>query len=93
MRRYNYDDANAEYPSDQAYTVRGWRGVAFVVLGWETEPDEATEWTGQEVRTGNLLVVMIGDDKRHSVDPDDVSPIAEEEFCRECGQIGCGHSA
>lgn len=74
-----------------AYTVRGYRGIAFAVLGWETEPDEDTEWSGMETRTGRVLAVMIGDDYKHSVDPDDLTPIAREEYCGVCGQIGCGH--
>lgn len=88
-RRPHYEDA-PEFDAD-AYTVAGWRGIAFRVLGWETAPDADTEWSGYEVRTGRLLVVMIGDDRRHAVDPEDVTPIARAEYCGECGQIGCGH--
>lgn len=88
-KHYESDDAtfNAE-----AYSVKGYRGIAFHVLGWETEPDQDTEWTGYEVRTGNVLAVMVGDDRRHSVDPADLTPIAWEDYCGSCGQIGCGHS-
>jgi hypothetical protein len=72
--------------------VRGWgSGIAFYVLGWETEPDEDTEWSGCEVRTGRVIVVMIGDDARHRVDPEDLTALAREAYCGECGQIGCCH--
>jgi hypothetical protein len=84
----NYEAA-PEYSAD-AYAVRGYRGIAFYVRGWETEPDEDTAWSGIENRTGNLVCVMIGDDRRHSIAPEDVSPIDPESFCRSCGQIGCG---
>jgi hypothetical protein len=90
MRRKNYEDA-PEYQA-AAYRVRGYSGIAFSVLGWETESDEDTEWSGYEVRTGRLVCIMIGDDTHHSIDPEDVSPLAPDAYCRECGQIGCGHS-
>lgn len=87
--RQNYD-ALAAGEFDGAYTVKRWgRGIAFRVLGWETEPDEDTEWTGQEVRTGNVIAVMVGDDRRHSVDPEDLVPLARESYCGSCGQVGC----
>ncbi len=92
MRTNNYERA-PEYDAD-AYAVSGWgAGIAFSVLGWETEPDEDTEWSGYETRTGNLIVRMVGDDRNFSVDPDDVTPLDPEAFCRDCGQIGCGHNA
>jgi hypothetical protein len=34
---------------------------------------------------------MVGDDRYFMFDPDDVSPLAREEFCGECGQVGCAH--
>lgn len=40
-------------------------------------------------RTGELLCIMIGDDKPHSIDPDDLEPIDDDDYCPECGQIGC----
>lgn len=87
--KLHYEPA-PEYPND-AYAVRGWKGVAFAIYGWETEPDDETEWSGIENRTGNLVAVMVGDDRHHSVCPDDVLPIPEEGYCPSCGQIGCNH--
>ena len=74
-----------------AYAVSGYRGVAWAVLGWETEPDEDSDWSGYENRTGRVLAVMIGDDRRFSFDTEDVTPIKREEYCGSCGQIGCTH--
>jgi hypothetical protein len=88
--RHKYETDDKAFPAD-AYTVQGYRGIAFAVLGWETEPDEDTEWSGIETRTGQVLAVMIGDDHRHRVDPDDVTPIDREDYCGECGQVGCCH--
>lgn len=38
---------------------------------------------------GVLLVVMVGDDKRHKVDSDDLILLDELAYCLECGQVGC----
>jgi hypothetical protein len=89
--RRNYEPlAEGEYDAD-AYQVNRNKGIAWAVLGWETEPDEDTEWSGIENRTGNLVCYMIGDDQHFSVEPDDLIPISDEEFCHGCGQVGCGH--
>ena len=90
MRRPNYEADDKTFPAD-AYTVRGWKGVAFRVYGWETQPTEDTEWDGIEERTGQVVAVMLGDDVRHIVDPEDVTPLSDLEYCTECGQIGCAH--
>lgn len=71
--------------------VKGWKGIAFYVVGPETAPDEDTEWSGYKTPTGKVIVVMVGDDRKHAVDPEDCTPIASEDFCGECGQMGCGH--
>ena len=90
MKRPNYEIDDDTFNAE-AYRVRQYPGVAFYVYGWETEPDADTEWTGLEVRTGRIVAVMVGDDRRHSLDPDDVEPLPREEYCGECGQIGCAH--
>lgn len=87
--RYHYDTDRPD-PYPDAVSVDGWRGIAFHVLGWQTEPDEDTEWTGMEVRTGRLVVVMVGDDQMHLADPDEITPLRSDEYCHSCGQIGCG---
>ena len=78
---------------DGAYRVRGCAGVAWRVFGWEVESTEDTEWDGILVRTGALVCVMIGDDRPEIVEPDELVSIDREEFCGECGQIGCCHDA
>ena len=90
MNRNAHYEPAPEYNAS-AYVVKGWRGVAFDVLGWETEPDEDTEWSGYKNRTGSLVAVMVGDDRHHSVDPSDIEPLTPAEYCSECGQIGCSH--
>ena len=93
MRRRSYEPlAEGEYDAD-AYCAKGWRGVAWTVLGWETEPDEDTEWSGYENRTGRLVAHMVGDDRHFAFDPDELKPLDSEEYCSVCGQIGCHHNA
>lgn len=41
--------------------------------------------------TGMVRAVMVGDDRVHIVDPDDLTEIDEDDYCSGCGQIGCGH--
>ena len=48
---------------------------------YEEEPDYE--------QTGNLIAVMVGDDRHFSVEPSAVHPLAEDAYCPECGQIGC----
>ena len=87
----------AHYESDdrtfsaEAYTVEGYRGIAWRVMGWETAPDEDTEWSGIEERTGDVVAIMVGDDRTFTFSPDDLVAIAREDYCGQCGQVGCGH--
>ena len=90
MRRKHYEIDNETFKA-RAYTVNGHAGIAFHVLGWETEPDEDTHWSGYENRTGQLVAIMAGDDRHWSFDESDVTPLEREAYCGECGQIGCSH--
>src|SRR6266576_2031787 len=89
MRRPNYEVDEQTFPAE-AYTARGYKGVAWRVYGWELEgvfPEYETECscfgedvhcrfcdgTGtvwmqddepEEVRTGRVVCVMVGDDRR-----------------------------
>lgn len=90
-----WDDPEAAgmppFDFDRAYTADGWgAGIAWRAEGYETRPDADTEWTGYEVPTGAILAHMVGDDSWHAFDPDDLTPLAEEDYCRGCGQVGCG---
>ncbi len=37
------------------------------------------------------IYIMVGDDRRHHVDLHDVTPLNDDDYCGECGQIGCAH--
>lgn len=86
----HYETDDETFPAD-AYSVKGYRGIACYVLGWETEPDEDTSWSGCENRTGGIVCVMVGDDRRFTVDRGDITPLDRESYCGECGQVGCSH--
>jgi hypothetical protein len=74
------------------FTVGGWSsGIAFYYASPQEVDDEDTVWTGQRVRTGFVIMVMVGDDYKHVTDPEDVQPIGEDDYCHVCGQIGCTH--
>lgn len=76
--------------ADARYAVAHYSGVAFVYWGDETEPDDDTDWSGYEVPTGRVIMVMVGDDARHSIDPADCTVLPDDDYCPGCGQVGCG---
>lgn len=86
----HFENDDQEF-SAPAYTVKGYSGIAWYVLGWETVPDEDTEWSGVEVRTGRIICVMVGDDSHFSFNHDEITPLKPEDYCGSCGQIGCCH--
>lgn len=47
------------------------------------------EWVEQDESCGRVIVVMVGDDKRHEVDTDTLTPLGEGDYCDCCGSIGC----
>jgi hypothetical protein len=55
----------------------------------ELDSDEG-EWIDDR-ECGQVIVVMVGDDKRHTVDVEDLTKIDDLAYCLECGQIGCTH--
>jgi hypothetical protein len=81
-------------------------GVALRVVGyprkWEPslffDPDTGEDFeadTGDgdwydDVDGGRVLVRMVGDDRDHELDRDELQPLKRSEFCGGCGQIGCG---
>jgi hypothetical protein len=45
----------------------------------------------ESVEADKAVVVMVGDDQRLTYDMEDLTPLPDEAFCGECGQIGCTH--
>jgi len=90
---------------DAHYQVKGYRGIAFYVLGWlaenrpimcyvnDEEGNKCEVESGEfelEANTDYVVAVMVGDDRRHTVEVSDLIPLKEDGFCRSCGQVGCG---
>ena len=46
---------------------------------------------GDPVDEDKVVAIMVGDDRRHVIDVDELTPIDEDDFCHGCGQVGCGH--
>jgi hypothetical protein len=77
---------------DVHYTISGWsEGIAWYLLGYVMVRDEDFDWTGiAEEDRSRVRAVMVGDDRIFTADVDDLTVIGEEDFCRGCGQVGCG---
>lgn len=88
--RPNYEIDEQAFPAE-AYRAKGYNGVAWRVKGWETQPTEDTEWDGIEERTGKVVCVMVGDDRRFTFRPQEIAALNDLAYCAECGQIGCAH--
>jgi hypothetical protein len=72
------------------YRVEGYGGVAWYLLGYEKIRDEDYEWTGIEYEnTDRVWAVMVGDDRVFTFDVEELSKLEDDEYCPECGQIGC----
>ena len=39
----------------------------------------------------NVIAVMVGDDREHVVPVEDLTLIADDDYCGSCGQVGCTH--
>lgn len=55
----------------------------------ELESDEG-EWV-EDPNPSQVIVVMVGDDYRHTVDIEDLILLDDLDYCAECGQVGCTH--
>jgi hypothetical protein len=76
---------------DRAYRLEGWAsGIAWRVIGFHKFKDEDYEWSGIEcVDESRVDAHMIGDDQVFVFDVEELIPINDDEYCSECGQIGC----
>ena len=88
MNRFlNYEPCE-DFPNP--VQISAYKGLACWIVGDQTEPDQDTEWTGIETKTGRLVARMVGDDHLFICDPEDISTLDDSDFCSECGQVGCG---
>jgi hypothetical protein len=79
-----------ELNTDTRYKVEGYGGIAFYTVGYVMVQDEDYEWSGIEYEDKTRArMIMVGDDRVHEIDIEDITPIKDDEYCPECGQIGC----
>lgn len=55
---------------------------------WEPDPYGEGEWIDDP--EGAVYVAMVGDGAPFEIDPAELRPLADEDYCSGCGQIGCG---
>lgn len=77
------------FPGDTV-RVEGYEGIAFRVDGLPVRHLPDYEWSGifyqnPEQRTCH----MVGDDAEYVFDIDELIPLDDDDYCSECGQIGC----
>lgn len=72
-----------------AYACAAFPGIAVRLIGPTVQVDEEG-WEEQE-REGWVDVVMVGDDRVHSVEASELVELPEGASCAECGQVGCEH--
>jgi hypothetical protein len=82
--------ADGELDSSARYTVASYGGVAFYLTSWaERWDDEEQEWVPDGDDT--VWAVMVGDDRRHLIDVEELTLLDPLGYCAECGQVGCTH--
>lgn len=66
-------------------------GVAWYLIGYVCET-YCNGWGDSEVfeDRSRVRAVMVGDDRPHTFDRDELEPISDDDYCSSCGQIGCG---
>lgn len=74
------------------FKVSYYDGIAFYFHREETVLEGFEYCYEDEIPTGNVLMIMVGDDHVHVVDPEDIEVIPDDAYCRVCGQIGCRHN-
>jgi hypothetical protein len=81
---------NATIDLDERYSVEGYGGIAWGLLGYEMIRDEDYEWSGVEYEDRDRVqAVMVGDDQVFTFEVSELTVLQEGDYCPECGQIGC----
>ena len=87
-----------ELDFDATYKVAGHGGVAWRIISYDTE--QVLIYEGCEfpffveyeevVNTERVKCHMVGDDSVWTFDVSDLTKLDDEDYCSECGQVGCG---
>ena len=85
------------------YQVKGMEGIAFRLTGYKTVsvmsygtdevegfPVEYEQWEEEEDKD-TVIGIMVGDNKKHEIDVEDLILINDDDYCSSCGQVGCTH--
>lgn len=84
------NDTDCDIDFSARYSIAGYGGIAFYLTGYKKIKDEDYEWSGIETEDKQFVeAIMVGDDRLHYVDVDDLTVLDPESYCGECGQIGC----
>jgi len=90
-RRYRVD----EYPGIAWYSTGyalEWTNEEWIYDG-EGDPDDESSYLynePEEIENRERVVcIMVGDDRKFTFDIDQLTPLEDDEYCPECGQIGC----
>lgn len=81
---------------DARYHIDGYDGVAFYLTGYQTEYGVHYDGHGdvseveEVVNTDMVTAIMVGDDRVHVIDVEDLTVLDDDDFCPVCGQLGCG---
>lgn len=79
----------------KAYRATNWgAGIAWRATGYVTENVYDEDFDGyDEVENHERVVAhMIGDDRNYEFDIEDLEPLDDDAYCRDCGQVGCTHN-
>ena len=76
-------------------TVDRHGGVAWYIQGHAVEYEYDNQYEDVEPleieMPDRFVCVMVGDDREHEFDVDDLTHLDEDGYCPGCGQTGCGH--
>jgi hypothetical protein len=68
------------------------RGIAFWLKGYATHIVEYGDgFEEEETDYSFVKAVMVGDNREHIIDVDDLTLLDENDYCHVCGQVGCQH--
>lgn len=61
-------------------------------VSWATTMGKVAAWIVEDQsEVQQVKIRMVGDDRDFLVDRSEVEAIDRDEFCGNCGQMGCGH--
>lgn len=96
----DYLDLDRRYRVE-GYGGVAWRVLGYVtewteeewVYDGEGDPEDESSYLYNEPEQvenrERVRAVMVGDDSVHTFGVDEIEPLADDEYCPECGQIGC----